>query len=341
MDYRFSLCATANDLPGNWDELADCYFQTKEFFAYTERYNPCNQRYYLLFEANQLKAGACVYSLTINLLTFIKVKSPIEMQVIGIPATISPPGIIGEPRRMRVLLEHIFKEERSLILGMNLSPQFDCGSAVVMRSMPTIQLHTCFTNWQEYKDALRTNYRHKLIKISAMFKDVETRKGNCSRFDQAYYDLYVQILKRTNTPLETLSLEFFKNLPDGFLLTSYHCNEEILAWHITKPDRHVLYFFFGGTNYDLNERFSAYFNNLQGIVKEAISKGFSLVELGQTAEIPKTRLGGVPVELSLFLFHRNRAVNIFLKLIRNALKYRRKIPVAHVFKSPLPINKTN
>lgn len=333
MDYRISLCSTANNLPDDWDDLATCYFQTKIFFIYLECYNPCNQRYYLLFEENQLRAGACVYTLKINLLTFAQIKSLLTMQVIGIPATISPPGMMGEAGYTKALLEHIYDQEKGLMLGMNLSPLIDCGPAVVMRTMPTIQLNLNFSTWQEYKDSLRADYRRKLMKTSSLFKDVETRKGNCSRFDETYYDLYIQILKRTSTPLETLSPAFFRNLPDDFLLTSYHYKEDILAWHITKPDGHVLYFFFGGTNYGLNDQFGAYFNNLQGIVREAINKGCSVVEFGQTAEIPKIRLGGVPVELNLFLFHRNKAINTLLRLIKNVLKYRRRIPVAHVFKS--------
>lgn len=328
-----SFFSTAKDLPHFWDEISDCYFQTREFLTHVEVYNPCNQRYYLLTEDEKPVAGACVYTIAIDLLTFINVKSPVKMQVIGISATISPPGIFGKSEYITVLLKEIFQKEKGLILGMNLLPQIDCGPAIVMRTMPTIQLTHNFSTWQEYEDALRSDYRRRLTKVTGTFKDIETRKGNCSRFDAAFHDLYLEILKRTNTPLETLSLDFFRNLPDSFLLTSYHYQADILAWHITKTDGHVLYFFFGGTNYQLNEQYNAYFNNLIGILKEAIDLGCSMIEYGQTAEIPKTRLGGIPLELNLFLYHRNKALNILLGIMKNVLQYRRKIPVVHVFKS--------
>ena len=90
MTFISTKILTALDLPNEWDLMSNCHFQKKEFFQYTEKYNPCNQRYYLLFNNNQLVAGACVYTLSIDLLTFINVRSPVKMQVVGIPATVAP-----------------------------------------------------------------------------------------------------------------------------------------------------------------------------------------------------------------------------------------------------------
>ncbi len=65
----------AINLPPGWDELADNYFQQSKFLLHTERYNPCQQRYYLCFDNGRLISAAIVYSLRLDLLTFINVKS--------------------------------------------------------------------------------------------------------------------------------------------------------------------------------------------------------------------------------------------------------------------------
>jgi len=334
MDYTVSYCTVAEKLPQSWDEIVDCHFQTRQFFSYSELHNPCSQRYFMLYEGDVLRACACVYTLKINLLTFLKMKSPIKMQVIGVPATISPAGIFGKPVFVSILLNKILQKEKGLVLAMNLLPQIDCGPAVAMRTMPTIQFNNTFYSYRGYTDALRSDYRRRLMKGLSKFYKVETIIGNCDRFDDEYYELYLQVMKRTQTPLEVLSLDYFKNLPEGFLLTSYHYDKDILAWSITKVDGSVLYFFFGGNNYRLNNKFCSYYNNLQGIVKEAIEKGCKLVELGQTAEIPKIRLGGIPVELNLCVYHKNFFVLRLLIFARRVLEYRKRFPVARVFKSP-------
>lgn len=323
----------AIELPSKWDSLADCHFQTKEFYEYTEMYNPCNQRYYLLYEGDILRAGACVYDIVLDLLTFIRIKSPVKMHIVGIPATVSPKGIIGDEKWIQKLLKEIFNIEKGLLVGMNIPPDMDCAPAVSIRNMPTISMKHQFINWKDYQQSLRSNYRRRLKKNTRSFKGVKKTVSDCSIFDENLYGLYEQIFDRSKSKVEKLTLQFFKNLPPKYRLTVYTMKEQILAWHVILKDEDIVYFFFGGTNYKLNNQYNSYFNNIAGIIEEALEIGCSEIELGQTAEIPKTRLGGEVIPLNLFLYHRNKIINFLLSIFKALLQYNRSIPATHVFKN--------
>jgi len=332
MKYRTTKISTASDLPKEWDFLASCYFQKKGFLLYTEKYNPCKQRYYTLYNQNRLIAGACVYTLTIDLLTFINVRSPVKMQIVGIPATVAPAGIIGETTAIEIILKEIFKTEKGLIVGMNISPALNCEPAVSMRTMPTIIMKHNFGDCDEWNRSLRSAYRRRMNKIFSDFREIKTEISDCSRFNEKLYDLYLHIFDRSKSKLEKLNLEFFKNLPENYRLTTYSLNNRVISWHITLKDDDVLYFFFGGTDYEYNRKYNSYFNNIAGVLKEAINNRYKTIDFGQTAEIPKTRLGGKVLELNLFVYHRNIIIKRLLYFSRKILQYNKKIPETHVYK---------
>ena len=75
----------ALSIPNEWNILASCYYQRKKFLLHTQNWNPCNQRYYLAFENNHLIAGAVVYTLKLDLLTYAKMTLPIKMKITGVP----------------------------------------------------------------------------------------------------------------------------------------------------------------------------------------------------------------------------------------------------------------
>ncbi len=328
--------ASASLLPPAWDELAQYCFQKRAFYTYTEQYNPCKQRYYLLYQNNRLMAGASVYSIRIDLLTFLNIPSPVNLQVVGIPATVAPGGLIGDKASVEILLQHILASEKGLVVGMNTPADLNCHPATPMRNMPTIVIQHNHNAWDEYLTSLRSDYRRRMKKINRKFEGVTEVVTDCSVFTQQHYGLYLQVYKRSKSKVEKLSFDFFKNLPPEYKLTTYYAEETPLCWHITIEDGEVLWFFFGGTDYSLNAQYHAYFNNIANLVKHAINKGFKVIDLGQTAEVPKTRLGGVPRELYLFIYHRNKLLNFLLRKGAALLQYNRKIPATNVFNQPTP-----
>jgi len=310
-----------DNLNTNWDKLADFYFQKKEFLNHLHKYNPCAQRYYELYCNDSLVAATVVYTLKIDILTFANIPSPLTMHIIGLPASIASPPIIGNPDEFQYLLNDILQKEKGLILGLNMMEDYLVGKVINMRTLPTIILEIGFDNMASYENTLRHNYRRRLHRFREKFSSTRTMTSDCSLFNHVHYRLYLEIMKRTRTKLEVLSSDLFRNLPSNFTLTTQYNEDDMICWYITCKDRNVLFFFFGGMDYSLRDRYQSYHNNLYRIIIEAVNNKFEFLDFGQTAEIAKSRLGGKPEERRMFLYHRNPIIFQFLRLFKRLLTY--------------------
>jgi hypothetical protein len=85
-------------------------------------------------------------------------------------------------------------------------------------------------------------------------------------------------------------------------------------------------------NYSLRDQYQSYHNNLFGIIETAIVHKYDSIDFGQTAEIPKTRLGGNLSERRMFAYHKNQVIYFFLRLFKGFFSYRKSNENYHVFK---------
>jgi len=106
----------------------------------------------------------------------------------------------------------------------------------------------------------------------------------------------------------------------------------LLGWFITLYADQKLYFFLGGLDYSLNGEYAIYLRLLSEIILLGIKLNVESIDLGQTAEEPKMRLGGENHKLYLAAFHKNLIVRLFLRSTIKLLEYKNKIPAHHVFK---------
>ena len=153
----------------------------------------------------------------------------------------------------------------------------------------------------------------------------------CSGFDEEMYGQYLNVLKRSKGKLETLTMEFFLNLPSCFELTTFYNGTKLIGWYITTNHNEKLYFFLGGIDYQMNKQYRTYFNILLAVLKDGIERKAPVIDLGQTAEIPKVRLGGIAVEKTMLAYHSNRIIRILLDAGKSLLEYSLKVKETHVF----------
>lgn len=335
MDNKHSIKKnqSAVELPQEWDFLASAYFQRKEFLLHCEKYNPCRQRYYSLYINDQFYTGAIVYTLSLDILTFIGMPSPVKMQVCGVPCSVSAPGIIGDYNYAGHLIHHIHEHEKGFHLTLNLEICPGINNAVTGRTLPSVVLQNTFKDWNIYKESLRSDYRRRFNKIKKTFHGIETRRGTCRNFTFEMYSLYKEVLKRSKGKLETLSFDFFQNLPTAFCLTSYYSENKLTGWYISTTSLPEFYFFLGGIDYKQNPKYQTYFNLLADIIKEGIQKNAAFIELGQTAEIPKMRMGGKLSEKKMIGYHTSKILNVILKKIGGMLEYKSQFTEPDAIKS--------
>jgi hypothetical protein len=332
----FRCLQGAADLPPEWDELADNYFQKTPFLSHTEKYNFCQQRYYLFIDDGNLISAAIVYSLRLDILTFIKLKSPVKMNIVGIPCSVSSKGIFGNNSAIDTLKKHIYEVEKGFVLVLNLEEKPLTGSYASGSTLPTVIMSNNFNTWEEYVASLRSGYRRRLKQINQVNDDLRFGKIHCSEFTEEMYLQYMEVYKKSSGKLEKLNLNFFKNLPSDFMLTVCFKNNKVIGWNISLANQNTYYFFLGGIDYKKNKTYNTYLRLLTVIIKDGIENKAKYIELGQTAEIPKMRMGG---ELSLRYMeahHNNFIFNRLLRLFGTLLEYKRKLENTNALKNKNP-----
>lgn len=310
---------SANELPKEWDERAENYFQRKSFLLHAEQYNSCQQRYYVLYNEGVMTSGAIMYSLRLDILTYLKLKSPIKMNIVGVPCSVSSSGIFGAYRDSTSLIEEIYKKEKGFVLALNLKKNLQNGIASG-KTLPTIVLENNFKDWNGYLMALRSSYRRRINRIEAV-TDITFEKLSCNKFTTEMHQQYLNVYNRSEGKLEKLSFEFFKNLPPEFMLTTARNEGKLLGWNIALHSDNTYYFFLGGIDYKYNRENNTYLRLLTKIIKDGIETKVKLIDLGQTAEVPKMRLGGKPQVLNMEAKHSNSIFNFFLKKFSGKLEY--------------------
>lgn len=341
MTEKLHRMGTARELPDAWDALARSRFQRRAMLRHAEEHNPCAQRYWLLERDGRPAAGAVVYTLPLDLLTFAGLPSPLRMQVVGLPYSVGWPGLLGEGPAVAALVAGLAREERGLLVGLNLDAPLPVAGLRQGRTLPTVVLRRRFASFDDYLASLASPYRRRLRRLMEPFADVETETGPCHRYDGADHALYLAVLGRSRAKLERLAEPFFRHLPEGFTLTRYRLDGGLVGWHLCAAGRAAtpgaeaepFTFFLGGVDYRRNRELNGYFNLLVGVLREGIEAGAEAIDFGQTAEVPKTRLGGRSEEKHLFAWHRNPLARGLLGLGRGLLEYRIRVPQTHVFRT--------
>ncbi len=331
MSWTVTRTEKAGLLPPAWDSLAPHYFQQTSFLAHAERYNPCRQRYYQAWEGGLLKAGAVVYTLKIDLLTYPRIKSPVTMQVTGIPCSVSCPGIFGDHRGVAELKKHLFSREKGFKLALNLEGPDPGTRNAFGHTLPAILLENRFSTWEAYRDALRADYRRRLCRLRGIRERTTLQKTPCAAFTGTLHQQYLQVLRHSHARLETLPPVFFRELPAPFELTVCSREGVPLGWTITLRHGGYFSFFMGGTERRDPDSHEVYLLLLEEVVRDGIRAGAQTIDLGQTAEIPKMRMGGLPSPRYMEACVGWPPLNRLLKSFSGSLEYRAKIPVVHVF----------
>jgi hypothetical protein len=321
----------AAELPEAWDGIAETVFRSRAFLEHCERFNPCKQRYYGRFDQGELVAGAIAYDLRLDLLTYLKVRSPLPMTVIGVPCSVAWPGLLGRPTWTTPLCAGVLERERGLVLGLNIAERPTLTGLAWGLTLPTVVLEHDFADMDAYVAALRSDYRRRYHRIVGAMEGAVRHEGPCSELNERAYQLYVGAYERSEAKLELLSHRFLAELPEPFRLVRFERHGRLLGWHISAVEPGRTTFFMGGVDQERNEAHRSYFNLLFDVVRVGIEAGSPVIDLGQTAETPKLRCGGKPRPRVMFGWHRSSTVRRALRHGAPLLSYRAELERHRVF----------
>ena len=328
-------CEHADDLPAAWDAAASEELLSRRILALLERVNPCGQRYQLATGApEQQPSLAVTYRHRLNLLTFgpRRLHWRMPVRIVGVPCSVAAPGLsLGAPATAARLLGHL-RVQPGLTLALNthaarLDAAFASGP-----TLPACRLRVACPDFAAYQAALRSHYRYRVRLALARGAGLTAETlADPARFSDALHALYLNVFRRSRYPLECLSVDFFRTFPG--VITVFRAGEQPAGFVQTLRQGDRLVFLFGGLDDRLRRTYDTYWNMLLYIVRTGIETGCREIDLGQTAETVKLRLGCERVPLHLHATHPSPAARWLLQRLAGLLSYTPPQEHPHVFRS--------
>ncbi|HEY7254658.1 MAG TPA: GNAT family N-acetyltransferase [Methylomirabilota bacterium] len=172
-------------------------------------------------------------------------------------------------------------------------------------SPPMHELDGRFADFAAYCAALTSHYRSDVRRSERKFRVsglrvVHLRDPEEIRrvYTADVHRLYEAVVARATVKLETLPVEFFRELtrrlPGLVSLTAIHDGERIVAFNWGMMDGRVHHFLFCGMDYSAARDADLYFNLMYHQLDDALRRGPVRIEVGQTADMFKARLGCRP-----------------------------------------------
>ncbi len=332
----FSTFSTAQDLPASWDRGCEGNpFLRRSLLRILEQVNPCGQRYYLLEKDNSTSLFLS-YQHRLDIFTYGKGSLRLLVTIIGIPCSVSWPGLHIEEQDKEAFKQALEKIPGALLILNGTSPALPlspvCAQGI---TLPNCELDIQGLDFSSYLGRMRSHYRYKLSSSIRRFQGVETKVLADNRaFDNRLYCLYEQVYERSDVKLEKLPISFFQEFPAS--VSVFSAGNRLLGFIQTlcseQGGRKEQIFLFGGLEYSLNAQFHTYINMLLHVIRSGTELGADRVNMGQTAEEVKTRLGCTLHRRFLYARHANPLFNLLIRKGIKLLSYRASLTERHVFR---------
>lgn len=164
------------------------------------------------------------------------------------------------------------------------------------------ELDARFADFDGYRAALTSHYRNDVRRSERKFRAAGLRvvhRRDPEEIRRLYtadlHRLYEAVVARATVKLETLPMEFFheltRRLPGRVSLTTIHDRDRIVAFNWGMMDGRVHHFLFCGMDYTAARDADLYFNLMYHQLDDALRCGPARIEVGQTADTFKARLG--------------------------------------------------
>lgn len=209
------------------------------------------------------------------------------------------------------------------------------------RSIPYMAMDVRWKSFEEYLANLRHPYRRHIRRsLAKMGKEDSFPRlvlgGPEVVSPGRFFQLYQNVMARTETRLEILNEAFFERLwaelgPDLQVLAAVG-QGEVLAAAVLLKTGDTLNFMLVGLPETPETPWDLYFNLLYAILDQAIRQDCRRLNLGQTAYWGKQQIGGQPEEEFLFFKAANPRLHAVLRALRGILFPRTRLKSPRVFK---------
>lgn len=206
-----------------------------------------------------------------------------------------------------------------------------------------LDVHDSWNTLDDYMASLTSKFRTKAKQVFRKSEDVLVNDFSVDDIDKhasAIETLYQNVLDKADFKFGELNAKAFcllkKNLGKDFKFKGYFLNDELIGFSTAYHFNDVLDANYVGINYDYNASHMLYQRMLYDYVVDAIEFKVHSLRLGRTAELIKSSIGAEPVEMKLFLRHKNVISNRIIKHIVDSIspsKFELRQPFKAEFKN--------
>jgi hypothetical protein len=182
-----------------------------------------------------------------------------------------------------------------------------------------LKIHKDWKNMEDYMASMTTKFRTKakgVFKKSAQIVVKDMDAAEILSYKAEIEKLYTAVVESADFKFGVLNgeafVQFKKNHPEHFAFRGYFLNNELVGFSSAFVTNNTLDANYVGLNYTYNYSHAIYQKMLYDFVELAISKGLKELRLGRTAEEIKSCIGAEPMDMKLYLRHRNHISNKLL-----------------------------
>jgi predicted N-acyltransferase len=174
------------------------------------------------------------------------------------------------------------------------------------------ELDRRFKDFADYCAALTSHYRYDVRRSERKFRASGFRVAQLHDADEIrrvytaeVHRLYEAVVAKSSVKLEVLPIEFFhelvRQLPGLVTLTTIAAGDRIVAFNWGLMDGRVHHYLFCGLDYTVAHDADLYFNLMYHQLDDALRRNPERIEVGQTADTFKARLGCRPTPRYFFV----------------------------------------
>lgn len=190
-----------------------------------------------------------------------------------------------------------------------------------------LDLKPSWNSFEDYLNDMKTKYR---TKANSAFKKAESLEIKTlsstdiiENLDQLHR-LYHNVLQKVDF---LYGEEYVKSLPllksnlgEKLMCTALILESEIIGYSTAILNNDRLEANYVGIDYELNTKYAVYERLLYAYVEQAINLKVKQLYLGRTSELIKSALGAQPESMTLYVRHRSKVKNLFLKPFIETIK---------------------
>jgi hypothetical protein len=190
-----------------------------------------------------------------------------------------------------------------------------------------LKIHESWKSKEDYLDSMKAKFRtkaHAAYKRSCNLEVKSLTADEISRFKLDIERLYGSVLDHAEFQFGELNGNTFaalkENLKEDFTFRAYIFEDKLIGFSTAYQHNDVVDAGYVGIDYNYNIECASYQRILYDYVEFAIEQGAKEIRFGRTAEEIKSSLGAEPVDMKLYVKHRNVVSNKLIIPIIDSIK---------------------